>query len=500
MLGPDDKPPPLPKGSAYAAHLQKTIPGLKVAETNAPPGTPQAQAEAANSVLRVQRLVEEMDIPGRWWEMYRCPKLNQLVSEALVNSPNLRAMQHSLQQAWEQRRVEGASLYPTISGQFIPTWNQVSHAYSNVPMQNYWVYGMHTLQTQVGYVPDLWGGATSAIVEAAAQADVQRFQVEATAMTLITNVVNAAFNDGSLRAQVATQNQLIHEADAILTIMDGQQMLGDVAQTTVYLQHDVVATQKAALAPLKKQFEQNRDQMALLAGQPPNAPMPEFQMSDFTLPAKLPLSLPARLLEQRPDVQAARAQITAAAAQVGVAIAQRLPNLQLSASPGYAAESLHKFFTPSMGQFALMSTITQPLFQGGSLIHAQRAAKQQFLQSLEYYKHATLTGLNDVAQTLHALNNDSEGVLATYEQLDNARHSLALVERQHRLGDNSQIDVLAVRFLVTQKELAMEQASLQRFSDSVALIQALGGGWWNRNDLGLNPEDVKTRSSSLLPW
>lgn len=490
LLAPSDKPPPLPAHTSYSALSLRETSGAKLAPN----------AQGAPTALRAEKLIEGMDIPGAWWEIYQNPALNRLVAQALANSPNLKSLQHGLKLAWEQRRVEGAGLYPQISAQFMPSWNKTTHALSNVPIQNYWSYSMHTVQLQVGYVPDLWGGRVEAIIAAGAQADIQRFQLEATALTMIAQLVNAAILEAGLRAQIAAQEAQIAQAEQILAIMDRQVGLGDQSMENTLLQRNLLAQQTASLPPLKRQLAQNRDQMATLAGEMPNADLPVFELKDFTLPEKLPLTLPAQLLSQRPDVRAAQAQITAASAQVGIAIANRLPNLQLSATPGYMAEAMKNFFTPSMGNFALLASVSQPLFQGGSLIHAQRAAREQFLQSVEVYKNTVLTAVSDVADSLHAIEHDSDTLVAAQKALEAAQKTQSISETRHRLGDNSEIDVMSARFLVGMNQMSVAQAVTVRYSDTVGLFQSLGGGWWHRNDLGLSPEDAKRLSTSLLPW
>ncbi|WP_241664095.1 efflux transporter outer membrane subunit [Oecophyllibacter saccharovorans] len=490
LLAPSDKPPPLPVNARYSATSFPPTPGRRM----------NADVSGPESVLRSEQLVTNLDIPGAWWEVYRNPDLNRLVVMALTNSPSLKAMQRGLRVAWEQRRVEGAGLYPQVSAQLMPSWNKVSHDLSNVPIQNYWNYSMHTLQLQVGYVPDLWGGKAEAIIAAGAQADIQRFQLEATALTLISNLVNDVFMDAGLRSQIQVKKSLVTQADQILTIMNSQQALGETSVENTLLQRNVLDQQDSDLPPLEKQLAQNRDQIAILVGVPPSTPLPEFQLDQFTLPAQLPMTLPAQLLEQRPDVQAARAQITAAAAQVGIAIANRLPNLQLSASPGYIAEAMKNFFTPSMGNYTLMATVTQPLFQGGSLVHAQRAARQVFLQSVEEYKNTVLTAIGDVADSLHAIEHDSQTLVASEDGLEAAQKTYAIARAKNRLGDNSRIDVLAADFLVLLDRQSVIQDEVLRFTDTVALFQALGGGWWHRNDLGMSAKDAKRLSTSLLPW
>ncbi len=484
MFGPEGKAPPLPKGADYTST----------------PITSSSGQEGKDSLLRKQSFISGADIPGKWWELFHNPHLNQLIEQALANSPSLKAMQAGLKSAWEQRRVEGASLYPSISAQFIPTRNKTSKTLSPVPNNNSWLYNLHTAQLNVGYVPDLWGGARQAIRNGKAQADIQRFQLEATALTMISTLVNSAITEAGLRAQIHAKEAIIAEQEALARINQSQVGLGDQSRQSQLILLNALAQVRADLPPLQTQLAQTRDQLATLAGLAPNAPLPVFELKDFTLPQKLPISLPSALLLQRPDIAAAQAQIRAAAAQLGIAIANRLPNVQLSALPGEAVDSMQHFFKPGMGNWMLAATVTQPIFQGGSLLHAQREARDNFIEAKEYYKATVITAIGDVADSLHATQLDADTLLADQSGLDAAKQSLKISEIQHQLGDISILDLIQSRLAVAQDELSVSQDKTARLSDTVGLFQALGGGWWNRNDLGVTPKQAKHLSTTLVPW
>ncbi|MCX5619089.1 efflux transporter outer membrane subunit [Bombella pollinis] len=487
IVGPSPKDiPPLPDKTDYTKKpITQTAGGNNAAK---------------DSLLRRQHFTAGADVAGKWWEAFQNPQLNQLIEQALANSPTLKAQQAGLKAAWEQRRVEGASLYPSVSAQFLPTRNKTSKALSPVPNNNEWLYNLHTAQLNIGYVPDLWGGSRLAIRNAKAQADIQRFQLEATTLTLISNLVNTAITEAGLRAQIRAKEMLIAQQTAMLTINGNQVGLGDQSRQSHLLLRDSLAQLQADLPPLQTQLAQTRDQLATLAGLTPNADLPTFELKDFTLPEELPLSLPAQLILQRPDVAAAQAQIRSAGAQLGIAIANRLPNVQLSALPGEAVNSMSQLFKPGMGNWMLAATVTQPIFQGGSLLHAQREAKANYTQAKEYYQAAILSAVGDVADSLHAVDLDSKTLMADQSGLEAATQALRIAETQHRLGDNSKIDLAQARMEVAQDELSVAQDKVTRLSDTVGLFQSLGGGWWNRNDLGVSRKEADHLSTTLVPW
>jgi len=243
------------------------------------------------------------------------------------------------------------------------------------------------------------------------------------------------------------------------------------------------------LPPLNLALAQNRDQMATLIGVTPNTPMPEFHLEQFTLPRSLPVSLPSALLNQRPDVRAAQAQIQAASAQIGIAIANRLPNVQLSATPAQAVGTMSDFFKPGYGNWTIAATLMQPIFQGGSLLHAERGARDNLLQANDQYKATVLSAIQDVADSLHAVSFDADTLAANETNLQASEKTLNISHAQLRLGDISTLSLLQAQQSVSQARLSYVQAQAARFSDSVGLFQALGGGWWNRNDIGMTPAE-----------
>lgn len=482
-VGPDFHRPDLPKDVNYQATLLAGTVG------NAQSGTGVAQ-----------HFQSGVDIPGKWWEVFRNPQLNTLVEQALANNQSMKAMQTGLKSAWEQRRIEGAGLYPTISASFNPTRNKTSRVYSPVPNNNSWLYNVHTAQLTIGYVPDLWGGTRRAIEAAGAQAEIQKFQLEATALTLISDLVSATIDEATLRAQIEATQDLIASQKSALKLITARQKFGDASEQDMVAQLASVAQLEATLPSLNLQLAQTRDQLAVLVGVAPNTPLPTFTLEQFTLPQTLPVSLPSDLLNQRPDIRAAQAQIQSASAQIGVAIANRLPNVQLSALPGQAVGTMSDFFKPGYGNWTIAATVMQPIFQGGSLLHAERQARDNLLQANETYKATVLSAIQDVADSLHALDFDADALMANENAYTATGKSLKIAQAQLRLGDVSELMVLQAQQSHAQARLAYVQAQGARFSDSVGLFQSLGGGWWNRNDLGMTPEAQKALGKSLLPW
>ncbi|MBU2654054.1 efflux transporter outer membrane subunit [Acidomonas methanolica] len=456
-------------------------------------------ARNAGAAGQAQNLVAGADVSGEWWKLFGVPELDALVARALAANPSLDAAKATLRAAWEQTKVQASPLFPSITGEFNPTRNKTARSLSPVSNNNSWLYNLHTLQLNISYTPDLWGGQRRGIEQAAAQADLQRFQIEAVTNTLVNTLIVAVIQMAALQAQIEATESLIASQRQILATFEAQFRLGDTSLAAVMAQRSALAQSIATLPALKLEREQAHDQIAALVGVTPDESLPEPRLDAFHLPATLPVSLPAQLLEQRPDVRAAEAQVQAASAQVGIAIANRLPNIQLIALPGEAVNSMSQFFKPGFGNWELSGMFTQPLFQGFQLMHLEREARHNLAAQAMTYRDTVLKAVENVADTLHALQDDADALRATAADTEAANRSFTIARSQQERGDISPVMVQTAQQTALQARLALIQAQSTRYSDCAALFQALGGGWWHRDDTGIKNPPVNWKSAFTAP-
>jgi NodT family efflux transporter outer membrane factor (OMF) lipoprotein len=435
---------------------------------------------------QAQRFAPEQDIPAQWWALFHSQPLNDLIDESLKHNPDLAAAQQALGQAVENVRAQRGAYFPQIDAGINATRQKTGEVLSSGVASNSTLYSLTTAQLSISYVPDLWGANRRQVESLVAQADVQRFQLEATYLTLTSNLVNAAVQEASLRAQISATQDMIDSQSKILEANKKQWALGDASQVDVAAQEAVLEQTRAGLPPLQKQLAQQRDLLAALSGRTPDQDVPtRFMFGDLQLPQALPLSLPARLVEQRPDVRVADAQLHAACAQVGVAFAARLPNINVTASWGSATDQMHALFGSGTGFWNLGAAVTAPLFDGGTLKHRQRAAEAAYRQAAEQYRSTVLSALQNVADTLHALQSDADAMAVAVRAEQAAMRSFSIAQKRYALGDISTVALLNAQVTYRQAELNLIQARASRYADTVALFQALGGGWWNRRDVAL---------------
>jgi NodT family efflux transporter outer membrane factor (OMF) lipoprotein len=294
--------------------------------------------------------------------------------------------------------------------------------------------------------------------------------LEATWVTLTSNIVAAAIQEASLRGQIETVEQTVKIENDLLTILRAQLRLGQASGGDV-------AAQEAALALAQQQ----RDALIALAGRFPDDDIAQkFDLAAFRLPTELPVSLPADLVKQRPDVRQAEETLHAASANIGQAVAARLPQITLTAQVGNSANSPGNLFTPATNFWSLTGGLTQPLFQGFTLMHRQRAAQAAFDQAAAEYKSTVLTAFQNVADALRALQSDADAVNAAAAAERAAGHSLEIARKQLQLGQVAYLALLNAQNAYAQAQLSQVQASAMRLADTAALFQALGGGWWHR--------------------
>ena len=437
-------------------------------------------AQASGPAGGAQTLTPGADISADWWSLYQSPALNALIEKALKHNSDLAAAKAALKGAKETYLAQLAVFLPTVDVGASTSRNKSSTYLSPVLNASQFYYNLQTAQVNVGYTPDVFGGLRRQTEGVKAAEDLQRFQTQAVYVTLTANVVTAAIQASSLREQVKAQEAVIEDEKRILAILRRKLETGEVAQADYLAQVSALAQAQQGLPPLRKALQQENDRLAYLVGEAPSDKVSEgLTLATLTLPRNLPLSLPSALVNQRPDVRQAEANLHAASAAVGVAIAARLPSFTLSGAAGGSSNLWKDIFNSSNSAWSLGAGITQPIFEGGALYHRQKAAEAGLVQAKEQYRSAVLAALQNVSDTLAALDADAAALDSAALAKKSADETLAIVRRQLAVGQVSGVELLNAEQAERQAELSLVQAQASRFSDTAALFQALGGGWWN---------------------
>lgn len=463
-------------GCAVGPDFQRPAPPVAAGYTPAPLADAQAGGVTQTFALG-------QDVPGRWWSLYQSPALDRLVERALKANADLEAAQAALRAARETLIAQRGALLPTVDAGYTAVPQQVSAVLAPPLNSNADIFTLHTAQVTVGYTPDIFGGVRRQTETVAAQAENQRYQTEAAYLTLTANLVAAAIQEASLRDQVAATQKIIAVETEILDLMRRQMAAGQIGGGDVASQEALLAQAETALPPLLKQLAQSRDQLAALSGGLPSEAQDDgIELSSLVLPSNLPVSLPSSLVRQRPDVLAAEANLHAASAQVGVAVAARLPAFSLTANAGGMATHFADLFSHGDGFWTITAGVTQPIFEGGALLHRQRAAEASLDQAKAQYRSAVIDAFQNVADSLQALQADAAALQAADHAVASAKTSLDIARKQLEVGETSRLTVLSAEQAYQQGLIGQVQARASRYADTAALFQALGGGWWNRSE------------------
>lgn len=461
-VGPDFQRPAAPAVTAYT-----------------PDPIPSSTAAADMPGGEAQRFLEGTDVSGQWWTLFGSDALNTLVTEALRANPDLAAAQAALRQAHDNYLAAGGALFPSVTANSSVTRQQ------NSPQNGDNVLNLYNASVNVSYLLDVFGGTRRNIEASGALEENSRFTLEATYLTLISNVLTAAIQAASLSAQIAATQDIATAQSAALDLMNQQFELGAVAKGDVLAEQSQLAQTQATLPGLQKQLAQVQTQLTTLLGRyPVQDQIPNIQFANLKLPQELPLSVPSKLVEQRPDVRSSEALLHQASANIGVSIANSLPAFTLTGGLSSATNSNSaSLFNADTIAWNLGLGLAAPIFRGGTLAHQRAAALDAYDRAAAQYKSTVLTAFGNVANVLHALEFDAETLKAQLYAEQTAQASLDITTERYRAGALAYLSLLDAQRTYQQARIALVQAQATRYADTVALFQALGGGWWNRQDV-----------------
>ena len=420
-------------------------------------------------------------VAGDWYQLFRSDALDRLVHQALADNPGLQGARHGLAAAQDELRAVSGTALPQIDAT-----GQIGRAHINgselyEPVNAFKSTGnVYELGPSLAYDLDPFGGLRRSIESQQAQTAAVRDQLRDTYVTLVDQVVITAFDYAAVRAQIRVTRSLVSELQAQYDLNVQLENAGKIIHSDTLQAETQLENVRATLPGLEQQRDAYRDALAQLAGQTPDEfRMPALTLADFTLPGRLPVSLPSALVQQRPDVLAAEENLHAASADIGVAAAARLPQLRLSAQYAQQTSMLNELFTQPGGVWSVGLGLAAPLFHGGTLKARADEAKQRYAQALSTYQSTVIAAFVDVADALQALQHDADSYTAHNRALEAARANEQLSVAEYRAGKYTELQVLTAEQQYQNAALTQVQADAQRFTDTAALFRALGGGWWN---------------------
>jgi NodT family efflux transporter outer membrane factor (OMF) lipoprotein len=508
--------------------------------------TPRPLPERVVADGQVQQYVHR-DLPGEWWTLFRSRELTELVEQALRNNHDLKAAQAALRVARANYEAQKGALFPVVGVNETSSRQKVATADLSAPtISGDPYFTLHTAQLTISYVPDVFGGIRRQVEAASAQAEAQRFMLEATYLTLTSNIALAAIQEASLIEQIRETNNALWAEDTLARGEDHAEGFPSASARDWSALRATIAQTKQTVPLLKKQLAAQDDLLVALTGQfAGNRLIVPMTQAVLRLPRELPIVVASQLVERRPDVGAAQANLHAAGALVGVAIANRIPLFNLSANIGRTSGQFGNLANPAPPFlfWTVAGSVTQTIFDGFTLAQRQRAAEAGWNQAAEQYQSTLVTAFQNVADVLQAIQLDASSVNSANDAAAAAQENLCLTvaefvgytaefapgnidgltnvkgttalrqgvaERfrnwwdkvcgaqsrkfrdkllsEQKASDSKQdppsgIDVVASEQLYLATRLSLVTARAARSMDVVALFQALGGGWWNRADV-----------------
>ena len=418
-------------------------------------------------------------ISAQWWKAYGSPRINALVEQALSHNPNIEAGLANLKAAQEMVNAQRGLFFPSVQAGYSATRQNPGSVISPLLNSGSSLFNLRTAQLNVGFVPDVFGANRRQVESLEASAASQQYQLEAFKITLASNVVAAAIQEQFLSEQVGIAENAIRTSAEQLEQLKKLNTSGYSSGLDVAQQQVAYVQTVALLPPLQKQIEQTRNLLSVLCGQLPAQPLPGGVLDDIQAPAALPTIVPSSLVERRPDVQAAQEQLHASHAQIGVAVANMLPQISLSANLSYSSNLMAGLLSNNSKSWGLLGGLTQPLFAGGALTARKRGAEATAQAAKAQYQNVVLTAFQNVADTLYALESDGRSLKATQDVEAANQQLLVHSQRQFQQGYSSRLVVLVAQQSLLQSQLARVAGNAVYLVDTVALYQALGGGWKN---------------------
>ncbi|MGK9169091.1 efflux transporter outer membrane subunit [Inquilinus limosus] len=412
-----------------------------------------------------------------WWRAFGSPQLDSLIRTAQQNNQDIGAAVARVLQADAQARIAGAPLLPSVGATADASHSVSPERTSSFGGSSRTVTDQLSAGLGVSYELDLWGRNRAALQSAQASALASRYDRDTVALTVTASTATTYIQILEFQDRLAIARDNLANAQQVLDVVLAQERAGAASALDVAQQRTVVAQQRASIPPLEQQRQQSETALALLLGEPPQRLLVERQsLDELEIPVVAP-GLPSSLLDRRPDIQNADAQLAAARFNVKEAKAQLFPSIQLTGQGGFQSAALGTLFNSASTLYSLAASLTQPIFEGGALRGEVELSQAQYQELAQTYVKTVLTAFGDVENALIATRQSELAYRAQQEVVAQAREAFRLSDAQYRAGAVDLLTVLTAQQNYFSARDQLVQAKSERLQAAVALYRALGGGW-----------------------
>lgn len=420
-----------------------------------------------------------------WWTVFEDPALSALIETALAGNRDLAAAAARIDEARARLGVSRAGLWPEITGG-VQGGRGENQALGAPGVQERWVLG-----ASLAWEIDLWGRLRRLNEAARGELLATEWARRAVTLALVADVAGAYLLLQDLDARIGIAIRTLESREDTLGIIRARFEQGTVPLLDVNQAEIQAAEAEATLAALRRDAGRTENLLAVLLGRNPG-PIPRGPAPAVTVGAPaVPAGLPLELLDRRPDVRRAEAQLAAQTARIGAAQALRLPTLALTASGGLVSSDVNDLLDSDDDLWSLAGGLVGPLFDAGRRRRNVEAERARTLQFVAAYEQAVLQALREVEDALIGLATLGDEAAARERQVAAARSALSLSQARYDGGVTSYLEVLDSERALFQAELAASVVRRQRRVAFVDLYRALGGGWQLPEDPG-NPAAAST--------
>lgn len=410
-----------------------------------------------------------------WWRSFGSAELDALIAEARTNNRDLRAAARRIAQSEAAVRIAAAPQWP-----FLAATGSASRSRANTDLGTETRSAIResiTANLAASWEIDLWGRIRDAAGAGEARLLARRFDAEALALSISAETANAYFTLLALRARLSLAEQNLAAARRVLALVQLRARAGASSDLEVAQQQATVAGQAAQIEELRGQERRAVDALAVLIGRRPDQTAASGRaLATLTLPP-ITAGIAAGLLERRPDIARAEAELLAGGFDAAAARAARFPTLALTVSGGQSSRDLSDFLSPERTVWSLAGSLLGPILQGGRLAAAEQQARARAEELAELWAAAVLAAFRDAEDALAASVASRRGHALRVQAFQASGRALALAEARWEAGAADFLSVLLAQQARFSAADALAQADLARFLAAVALTRALGGGW-----------------------
>ena len=415
-------------------------------------------------------------VPADWWRLYGDATLDKLVSSGLEKNTDIRIAVARIEEAEAVLREANALFFPLVEAGAGAGRSRSSTRTGTLPSTATPIRNNFQLTASTTFEIDFWGRLRRAAEAARAQYYASRYARDVVSLTLAAGIAQTYFAVRSLDAQIAVAGETLKSAEESLDLARKRAQAGVVSDLDVN-QADASRAQAAAqIKDLRRQRAVAVHQLGVLSGVP-DLGVPPGDLRQLPAPPLPPAGLPSTLLERRPDVREAEAQLESANALIGVARAAQFPTFSLTGALGVQSQELSTLFSTGAGIWSIGLGMVAPVIDGGRYAARTQQAEARARQAAAAYEKTAQTAFREVSDALSNVSLASEAEQDLRVRVERAQNTLRLATLRYEAGYSAYLEVLDAQRTLNDAQLALVRNRQSYLAYTVDLMNALGGGW-----------------------